>query len=129
MKYVKSTLLLILSLSAFMSFAEQTTVISQQDFITLLATPSNKAIVLDVRSAKEFSQGHIEGAINISHDQIENNLSKILAYKDQTVVVHCRSGRRAVSAENALRAAGFSDLLHLDGDMNGWQAANLPLVE
>ncbi len=129
MKFIKSTLLLLLSLCAFISFAEQTATISQQELLTLMATPASNTIVLDVRTPNEFAQGHIKGAINISHDQINNNLSKIIGYKNQTVVVHCRSGRRAVSAENALRAAGFSDLRHLDGDMNGWQAADLPLIK
>ena len=129
MKFIKSTLLLLLSLCAFISFAEQTATISQQELLTLMATPASNTIVLDVRTPSEFAQGHIKGAINISHDQINNNLSKIIGYKNQTVVVHCRSGRRAVSAENALRAAGFSDLRHLDGDMNGWQAADLPLIK
>ena len=129
MKFINSTLLLLLSLCAFISFAEQTATISQQELLTLMATPVSNTIVLDVRTPSEFAQGHIKGAINISHDQINNNLSKIIGYKNQTVVVHCRSGRRAVSAENALRAAGFSDLRHLDGDMNGWQAADLPLIK
>jgi len=129
MKFIKSTLLLLLSLCAFISFAEQTATISQQELLTLMATPAGNTIVLDVRTPSEFAQGHIKGAINISHDQINDNLSKIIGYKNQTVVVHCRSGRRAVSAENALRAAGFSDLRHLEGDMNGWQAADLPLIK
>jgi rhodanese-related sulfurtransferase len=84
---------------------------------------------LDVRTAEEFSKGHIEGAINIRHTKINANLNKIIAFKDQTVVVHCKSGRRALSAENDLRAAGFSNLLHLEGDMNAWQAADLPLIK
>lgn len=127
MKFIKSTLLLVLSLCAFASFAEQTPTITQQELITSLSIPETKTIVLDVRTPEEFAQGHIKGAINISHDQIEKKLSKIIAFKDQTVVVHCRSGRRAVSAEDALRKAGFSDLRHLVGDMNGWMAAGLPL--
>lgn len=127
MKLIKSTLLLVLSLCAFISIAEQTPTITQQEVITLMATPENKTIVLDVRTPEEFAQGHIKGAINISHDQIEKNLSKIIKNKDQTVVVYCRSGRRAANAENALRIAGFSDLRHLIGDMNGWKAAGLPL--
>lgn len=130
MKFIQSTLIVLLSLFALTSFAEETTTpISQQDLLTLMATPANKTIVLDVRTAEEFAEGHIVGAINISHEQINSNLSKIMAYKDQTVVVHCRSGRRAVSAENDLRAAGFSDLRHLEGDMNSWQAADLPLTK
>ena len=129
MKLTQLTLVILLSLFTFLAFAEETPPISQQALLTLMATPANKTLVLDVRSADEFAEGHIAGAINISHDEINANLSKIMAYKDQTVVVHCRSGRRAISAENDLRAAGFSDLRHLDGDMNAWQAADLPIVK
>tara|TARA_B110000196_G_C21077728_1_gene630828 strand:+ start:340 stop:729 length:390 start_codon:yes stop_codon:yes gene_type:complete len=129
MKLTQLTLVILLSLFTFLAFAEETPPISQQALLTLMATPANKTLVLDVRSADEFAEGHIAGAINISHEEINANLSKIMAYKDQTVVVHCRSGRRAISAENDLRAAGFSDLRHLDGDMNAWQAADLPIVK
>ena len=129
MTLIKSVFAILLSLVAFVSFAEQTATISQQELLALMASPSSKTVVLDVRTAEEFAEGHIKGAINISHEQINDNLAKILAYKDHTVVVHCRSGRRAVSAENDLRAAGFSDLRHLEGDMKGWQAADLPLVK
>lgn len=129
MKFIKSTVVILLSICSFFTFAEQTAVISQQALLSLMATPTNKPLILDVRSAEEFAEGHIEGAINISHDQINANLNKIITFKDKTVVVHCRSGRRALSAEGDLRTAGFSDLRHLDGDMNAWQAADLPLVK
>ena len=129
MTFIKSTCILVLTLCSFLSFAEQTATISQQQLLSLMGAPKTNILVLDVRSAEEFAQGHIKGAVNISHEQINENLSKIIAFKDQPVVVHCRSGRRALSAENALRVAGFSDLRHLDGDMNGWQAADLPLVK
>lgn len=129
MKFFTSTLVILLSLFSLFTFAEQTTTISQQALLTLMATPANNTVVLDVRSPEEFAEGHIKGAINISHEQINANLKKIIGFKDQTVVVHCRSGRRAISAENDLRAAGFSDLRHLEGDMKAWQTADLPLVK
>lgn len=127
MRTIKSVLFLVLNLFAFTCFAEKTPTISQQALLTLMATPTAEALILDVRSPEEFAQGHIKGAVNISHDQIKQNLSKIIDYKDKTVVVHCRSGFRAIRAENALRSAGFSKLQHLEGDMNAWQDANLPL--
>jgi rhodanese-related sulfurtransferase len=129
MKSIKLSLVILLSVISLFTFAQQTASISQQELLALMATPSKQTVILDVRSAEEFAEGHIKGAINISHEQINANLSKISAFKDQTVIVHCRSGRRAISAENDLRAAGFSDLRHLEGDMNGWQAANLPLIK
>jgi phage shock protein E len=129
MKFITTTLAVLLSTFSLFTFAEQTATISQQALLTLIATPANKTVILDVRTVEEFAEGHIAGAINISHEQINANINKIIALKDQTIVVHCRSGRRAISAENDLRAAGFSDLRHLEGDMNGWQSADLPLVK
>ena len=129
MTLFKSALAIVLCIFSFACLAEQTATISQQELLALMVVPASNTVVLDVRTAEEFAEGHIKGAINISHEQINENLAKILAYKDQTVVVHCRSGRRAVSAENDLRAAGFSDLRHLEGDIKGWQAADLPLVK
>ncbi|MGB1263669.1 MAG: rhodanese-like domain-containing protein [Cognaticolwellia sp.] len=129
MKFIKSISIILLTLMSFITLAEQTATISQQQLLSLMGAPKTNILVLDVRSAEEFAQGHIKGAVNISHQQINENLSKIIAFKDQTVVVHCRSGRRAAIAETALRAEGFSDLRHLKGDMNDWQAADLPLVK
>jgi rhodanese-related sulfurtransferase len=110
--------------------AEQTAKISQQELLSLMAQGNNQSyVVLDVRTAEEFDEGHIAGAVNISHDEIEGNIAKLAPYKDKTIVVHCRSGRRAASAESDLLNNGFKQLRHLDGDMNGWQAAKLPLVK
>ena len=129
MKFITTTLAVLLSVFSLFTFAEQTVTISQQALLTLIATPANKTVILDVRTVEEFAEGHIAGAINISHEQINANINKIIALKDQTIVVHCRSGRRAISAENDLRAAGFSDLRHLEGDMIKWQSADVPLVK
>jgi rhodanese-related sulfurtransferase len=110
--------------------AEQTAKISQQELLSLMAQVNNpNYVVLDVRTAEEFDEGHIAGAINISHDEIEDNIANLALYKDKVVVVHCRSGRRAASAESTLLNNGFKQLRHLDGDMNDWQAKKLPLVK
>jgi len=117
----------ILSLTAC---AEQTAKISQQELLRLMATADNQEfVVLDVRTAEEFNKGHIVGAINISHDEIVNNIAKLSSYKDKLVVVHCRSGFRAASAEGDLLENGFKKLRHLEGDMKGWQEEKLPLVK
>ena len=94
---------------------------------TELLTNQQAYLVLDTRSKQEFDAGHIAGAINIPHDLVADNLSQ-LKETDKTIVVHCRSGRRALTAEQALLDAGFTNLKHLKGDMKGWQANNLPLV-
>jgi rhodanese-related sulfurtransferase len=86
----------------------------------------NKMLILDVRSPGEYERGHVPGAINIPHNQVKNRLSEIIEYKDQTVVVYCRSGRRAGMAESVLEASGFTQLKHLEGDWLGWEASKQP---
>lgn len=85
-------------------------------------------LILDVRSPQEYAEGHIPGAINIPHNQIASRLAEIGTQKDKEVVLYCGSGGRVVTAANTLQAAGFSKLLHLDGDMNGWRSnGSLPI--
>ena len=77
--------------------------------------------LLDVRRPEEFAEGRIPGAINISHDQLAGRLTAVAAGdKDGEVVVYCRSGARASTACALLRAAGYTRVRHLAGDMNGW---------
>ncbi|WP_281559809.1 rhodanese-like domain-containing protein [Thalassomonas sp. RHCl1] len=110
-------------------FAFETQQVSQAQLMSLLAAPkAPEFIVLDVRSQEEFAQGHITGAVNISHDTLAEKMTKISRYKDAKVIVHCRSGRRAAIAESLLIEQGFTGVRHLSGDIKGWQQAGLPLV-
>jgi len=60
------------------------------------------AIILDVRSKSEFSGGHIKGSINISVDQLGNNLSR-LKDKNKPIITCCASGMRNASAKSILK--------------------------
>lgn len=85
-------------------------------------------VILDVRSPEEFAAGHVPGAINIPHGEMGDRLEEIAALGNLEIVLYCRSGRRAGIAADVLRGAGYERLLHLDGDMLGWQARQLPVV-
>ena len=126
----KFTKVIALAFSIFTAavFAGETPQISQQGLLEALKVPNNNIVLLDVRSKDEYNHGHIAGAINISHDAVEENLKQLTQYKNSTVVVYCRSGRRAGIAENILSSNGFNNLHHLTGDMNGWLEAKLPVV-
>lgn len=104
----------------------QVTDISQVELMQRIKA-NHAGLLLDVRSPKEYAAGHIPGAINIPHDQLGSRLAEIGSYKDKDVVLYCGSGRCVGLAANTLRAAGFSKLLHLDGDMNGWRSNGLPI--
>lgn len=84
--------------------------------------------ILDVRSADEFQNGHIEGAVNAdinspSFQQIATTLEKT-----ETVFVYCLSGARSASAAGQLKEMGFSKIVNLTGGMLAWQSANLPVA-
>jgi rhodanese-related sulfurtransferase len=99
------------------------TEISQQEF---MSNPPAGVLILDVRTQEEFSSGHVPGAVNISHDELASRLSDLDSEKDRAVVVYCRSGKRAGLATAVLLDAGYTNVLHLEGDMNAWKANGLP---
>lgn len=89
---------------------------------------NHENLILDVRSPQEYAEGHIPGAINIPHDWLGSRLAEIGSHRNRDVVLYCGSGGRVVPAAKTLEAAGFSKLLHLDGDMNGWRSnGSLPI--
>ena len=89
----------------------------------------DNAIVIDVREANEFSTGHIANAKHIPVAQIANNLKTLEKYKDQAILVNCRSGARSSMACGVLRKNGFSKVYNLKGGIVAWQQANLPTVK
>jgi len=124
----KNLIILAFSLFSTAVFASETPQISQQQLLTALKAPSHNIVVLDVRSEEEYKNGHLVDAINMSHNTVAEKLDQLSQYKNSTVVVYCRSGRRAGVAEHILTENGFKNLRHLTGDMNGWLKAGLPVV-
>ena len=89
----------------------------------------DKPLVLDVRDATEFAAGHIQGAKNIPVAELANRLKEIEKFKDKPVLVHCQKGMRAKSACNTLKAQQFSKLNNLQGGLDTWIEAKLPVVK
>ena len=84
-------------------------------------------ILLDVRTREEFNSGRIKNSINIPHDLLLSDISLVADYKNEKVVVYCRSGKRAKLVLDRLSDEGFRTLIDVDGDMLAWNSANLPL--
>ena len=72
-------------------------------------------IILDVRTQEEYDQGHIPGAIVISHEEIEEKAEEVLTDKDQLILVYCRSGRRSKIAAEALVELGYTNIKEFGG--------------
>ena len=72
-------------------------------------------IILDVRTQEEYDQGHIPGAIVISHEEITEKAEEVLTDKDQLILVYCRSGRRSKLAAEALVELGYTNIKEFGG--------------
>lgn len=78
--------------------------------------------VLDVRAKSEYEAGHIPEATRIHGGRVMWNLDEIP--RGRPVVTHCQTGPRNAVVASALRAAGFDNVIELEGSYEGWEAAN-----
>lgn len=85
-----------------------------------------KLTVLDVRTDKEWNDGHIDGAIHIHGGKLQDRVSEIP--QDKPVAVICGSGYRASIASSFLKREGFEDVTNVIGGMSAWKAAKLTTV-
>ncbi len=85
--------------------------------------------LLDVRTAEEFSGGHIMEALNI--DWMGNNFAMSVSQLDKTrpVFVYCLSGGRSAQAAKYLREEGFKPVYELEKGLLNWNTKNLPLTD
>jgi rhodanese-related sulfurtransferase len=86
---------------------------------TLLSSGA-QPLMLDVREAHELTNGMIDGAQHIPMNDIPARLEEFADYKQQTVVLICRSGKRSAQVGQFMEHVGFTDVINLDGGMNGW---------
>ena len=107
---------------------------SKQDLQNLEATAFQKEInsaskkqILDVRSAEEFQNGHIEGAVNADINSPSFQQTASTLEKEKTVFVYCLSGARSASAAGQLKEMGFTKIVNLTGGMLAWQSSDLPI--
>lgn len=84
--------------------------------------------LLDVRTPKEYAEGHIDGALNINvqSDDFKEFAQRKLS-KDSTVLVYCRSGRRSLDAAEILTNLGYK-VINLKGGIIEWKEVGLPVV-
>lgn len=87
-------------------------------------------VVVDVRRADEWAEGHIPQAqynIDALQEDFSAKASEMLP-QDKTIAIYCRSGRRSKAAATQLAKQGF-DVIELDGGILSWQEKELPVVK
>ena len=98
-----------------------------QEFAELIA--DSNVVVLDVRTAAEFAEGHIQGAVLIDQGQSDfMEKAKATLPAGKTIAIYCRSGRRSANAAGRLADAGYK-CVNLKGGIIAWQGANMPVTK
>ena len=90
----------------------------------LLIESKPSLIILDVRRQDEYDIGHIERAIIIPVDELEDRLDELS--KNDELLVYCRTGNRSSSAVNILQSNGFTMIFHMKDGITGWIQAGYP---
>ncbi len=88
-------------------------------------------VLLDVRDADEFANGHLPGAIHVSRGLLEFKLSATpaLAARDLKVVLYCKTSGRAALAAAVMQDMGYLDVASIAGGYEAWVAAGKPVVK
>ena len=97
-----------------------------KEFAELIADPN--VVILDVRKADEFAEGHIAGAVLI--DQFQSDFveqAQAQLPKEKTIAIYCRSGRRSANAAGKLAAVGYQ-CVNLKGGILAWKEAGMPVT-
>ena len=110
--------LLLLSGCATQSAKKTYRQITMEEAVTMLEEETGYTI-LDVRTAQEYSEKHIPGAINIANESIGTEDIPELPDKDQLILVYCRSGNRSKQASEKLVKLGYTNIVEIGG-INGW---------
>jgi phage shock protein E len=113
-RYLKNmtwtSVLIVVALLAILLLLKSGGQISTRDARDYLRTG---AVVIDVRSAGEFTAGHLAKAVNIPLSEIETVIARKVKDKNQVLLLHCMSGTRSGEARRKLKALGYTNSFNL----------------
>ena len=120
MKKIIPFLMALLLLAGCGAQSEESTYrqINAEEAATMMEEESSY-IILDVRTAEEYSEKHIPGAINIPNETIGSEDIPELPDKEQLILVYCRSGNRSKQASEKLVKQGYTNIVEFGG-INDW---------
>ena len=81
-------------------------------------------VILDVRTVQEYAVGHIEGAVNIPVEELEQRFTELDAFR--ATLVYCRSGVRSAQAAQILVDKSFTQVYNMLGGLLAWEALGYP---
>ena len=124
---MKKIIILLASLFGISSVLADVPAVSPQQAAQMQS--EQNAVIIDVRENDEWNAGHIDNAIHIPLNDIQNRLKELAKYQNQPVITQCRSGARSARAADILAKSGFINVHNMDGGLNAWQKANLKTIQ
>lgn len=105
--------------------------VSPQEALNLIQENQNNPdfVILDVRTAEEVADGHIENAINIDFysETFRDEVNRL--DKNRTYLIYCRSGGRSGNALDIMAELNFREVYNISDGIIAWEAAGLPTVK
>ena len=88
-------------------------------------------LLIDVREADEYAQGHLPGAVHMSRGLLEFKLAGNPTYqpRDLRIVLYCKTSGRAALSAQSLQAMGYVNVQSIAGGYDAWVAAGLPVAK
>lgn len=83
-----------------------------------LVEENEKTLVIDVRGADAYAEGHLANAINIPFDEFEDKVADLEGYKDQTIILICNTGNKSGKAAKMLVEKGFTNVYNAEDGMD-----------
>lgn len=88
-----------------------------------------EAVIVDLRDSDEFRAGHIAGSLNVPASQALERIAELEKYKGKPLILTCDMGSKASHLGRQLRPKGFEHLYRIQGGLNAWRSASLPVVK
>jgi len=98
-----------------------------QDTLLKYLEEDRDMCIMDVRSLREYEQGHVPKAIHMDYQKISTHVEELEPHRRKDLIVYCEHGMRARMAITALQRLGFTRVYHLEGDMVEWKRTGLTL--
>ena len=87
------------------------------------------AVVIDVRSADDFAKGHLPSARHLPFGELASKVAQSVKNKNNPVLLVCQTGQHSSKAQRLVKEAGFAEVHVLDGGVDAWQKAGMPVVK
>jgi rhodanese-related sulfurtransferase len=87
------------------------------------------AVVIDLRAATEYAAGHLPAARHLALDELQAKIGQIAKNKATPVLLVCQTGLQSNKASRIVEAAGYTEVHVLQGGLNAWQQAGMPVVK